>query len=177
MDREGIQKENPGFILTGPLPLLKEWGGCYRFNRNEIHEFQVNASIAEIESRLAVDCSKRRQSYALTGLSGAARWISSIKHSVAAAYVDADIDQLANDLPLTKGFGRGNLLLLTPYDPGVFYGSREIEGARVASPIQIYLDLLHVPDGGVEASQTLLDQVLRPAWKDPGGGRDRIPKK
>jgi len=47
---------------------------------------------------------------------------------------------------------------------GVFYGSRVIDGIRVASPIQIYLDLFGFRGRGEEADNALLDQVIRPTW-------------
>jgi hypothetical protein len=54
--------------------------------------------------------------------------------------------------------------LLEPYDAGVFYGAKEIDGVCVASPVQVYLDLRGFRGRGEEAAVKLLDEVIRPQW-------------
>ena len=56
------------------------------------------------------------------------------------------------------------MTLLEPYDAGVFYGSKEIDGIIVASPIQVYLDLRGLRGRGEEAADKLLNEVIRPQW-------------
>ncbi len=55
--------------------------------------------------------------------------------------------------------------LLTPYDDGVFYATRDCEGIRVVSPIQLYLDLHSFRGRGEEAAKVLLDEVIAPQWQ------------
>ena len=57
-----------------------------------------------------------------------------------------------------------NVTLLTPYEAGVFYGVQEIGGVRVASAVQVYLDLIGFKGRGEEAASTLLEEVIRPSW-------------
>ena len=54
-----------------------------------------------------------------------------------------------------------NLELIEPYDEGVFYDVRKVNGLNVVSPVQLYLDLSSRPGRGAEAAEFLLDQVLK----------------
>jgi hypothetical protein len=79
-------------------------------------------------------------------------------------YVEEENDRLISQLSLKRVDSGANVSLLTPYDEGVFYGTRDIDSSRLASPIQIYLDLSSFRGRGEEAAQVILDQVIKPAW-------------
>lgn len=57
-----------------------------------------------------------------------------------------------------------NVNILLPYDAGVFYGLKTIDGIQIASPIQIYLDLLSYRGRGEEAAESLFDEVIKTEW-------------
>jgi hypothetical protein len=57
-----------------------------------------------------------------------------------------------------------NVALFTSYDEGVLYGARQIGGICIASPVQVYLDLLGVKGRGEEAAKAILDEVIRRSW-------------
>ena len=59
---------------------------------------------------------------------------------------------------------RANLVLLEPYDAGVYHGAQAIGHARVVSPVQLYLDLMAQHSRGEDAADFLLDQVIRKQW-------------
>jgi len=50
-------------------------------------------------------------------------------------------ERLARALDIKAVDSGSNLILLTPYDDGVFYEARDYEDIRVVSPIQAYLDV------------------------------------
>ena len=54
--------------------------------------------------------------------------------------------------PVNNG---GNLWLITPKDEGVFQETQAVNGFKLVSDIQIYLDLLHVSQRGPEQAQAL----------------------
>ena len=62
--------------------------------------------------------------------------------------------------PMTSG---GNVRIISPYDDGVYYGTRTIRGQSVASPIQCYLDLKDEKARGEEAAEAMLEQVIKPS--------------
>ena len=49
-------------------------------------------------------------------------------------------------------------------DEGVLYGTREIEGAPVVSPIQHFLDLSRTKGRGEGAASAILEEVIKPTW-------------
>ena len=95
---------------------------------------------------------------------GAARLSPAVWYQRAFAYVEQDDEDLLSQKALKRITSGANLSLLSPHDSGVFYGSRVIDGIRIASPIQVYLDLSGFRGRGEEAANALLDQVIRPAW-------------
>ena len=164
-DSEWIRGKPGGLRLSEPEKLLREWAEQYDFRRNRVRDFYWMGSAAEIEAELARVGAREGIHYALTGFSGAARLAPFVRYQRAAAYVQDSIDSLARELGAKEVSSGANLSLIETYDDGVFYGARDIEGDRVASPIQLYLDLNAVRGRGEDAAQALLEQVIRPQWQ------------
>jgi hypothetical protein len=80
------------------------------------------------------------------------------------AYVEKPSDEMIASLGLKEVTSGANVTLLEPYDEGIFYGAKEVDGIRVASPVQVYLDLKGFRGRGEEAAEKLLDEVIRPKW-------------
>lgn len=163
-DREWIETGPSGFSLTDPLSLLTEWSQNYSYRRNQIAEFYTLLEVAEFEYLFGEFCQKEGIPHGLTGFSGAARFAPMVRYQRATAYVQADLDILADSLgikPVTSG---SNINLLIPYDDGVFYGQQERGGLLVVNPIQIYLDLMGFRGRGQEAAEVILDEVIKKQW-------------
>jgi hypothetical protein len=65
-------------------------------------------------------------------------------------------------LDLTEADQGANLVLMWPYyKHSVFYDNQEIEGLRVVSDIQLYLDLYGYPVRGREQAEHLYDKRLK----------------
>ncbi len=109
-------------------------------------------------------CRQKDLKYALTGFSGAARLAPAVRYQRVTAYVEKTEEDLVSLLNLKEVPSGANVSLLTPYDEGVFYGVREIEGIRIACPVQIYLDLWGFRGRGEEAANAVLEKVIRPQW-------------
>ncbi len=163
-DREWTCEQIGGFSLTEPEALLQEWSRNYRFNKNDVEDFYSLRSAPEIESQIADILTRRSVKYALTGFSGAARLAPAVRYDRVMAYVGETDKDLASVLNLKKVTSGANVSLFTPYDRGVFYGTREIDRMRIACPVQIYLDLQGYRGRGEEAAKELLEQVIRPRW-------------
>ena len=77
--------------------------------------------------------------------------------------MEGDLEVLTDSLgwkPVATG---ANVSLLMPYDEGVFFESRNIEGAQSAAPVQIYLDLQNFRGRGQEAAQAIR-KVIEQSW-------------
>jgi hypothetical protein len=164
MDREWIQEEKIGFRLNEPEQLLKEWGENYSFRKNKILDFYSLKTVAQIEADLIDYCNRNNLIYAFTGFSGAARLASAVRYQRAMTYLEDLNDTLISALALKRVESGSNVTLSIPYDEGVFYGARQLEGAQIASPVQLYLDLRSFRGRGEEAAQILFEQVIKPKW-------------
>jgi hypothetical protein len=163
-DREWIQADKVGFMIKEPEQLLTEWQENYSFRRNKIQDLYSLRGPGQIEADLVEHCNRKKVRYAFTGFSGASRFAPSVRYQRAMVYLE-DLDEgVLPQLALKKVPSGANLSILLPYDEGVFYGAREIGGAKVASPVQVYLDVRTFRGRGEEAAQALLEQVIRPVW-------------
>jgi hypothetical protein len=163
-DREWLKSSDAGLLLREPESLLSEWSENSNFRKNVSRNYYTLKSIAEIEADLAKTCEEERAAYALTGFSGAARYAPSVRYQRAMAYVSRDVERIAKLLSLKEVTSGANVTLFIPYDEGVLYGTRQIDGICIASPVQVYLDLFGVKGRGEEAAKSILDEVIRRLW-------------
>lgn len=164
LGHEWIQDQKQGIKLTAPLQLLDSWLANYQFNRNTMHGFYDVGSVGEIESTIATICRQIQTRYAFTSFSGASRYAPFTTYKTVTVYMDnVDADNFA-DLPFKPVTSGANIRIISPYDEGVYYGTRNIQGQTVASAIQCYLDLKNEKARGEEAAGALLEQVIKPSW-------------
>jgi hypothetical protein len=163
LDREWIIRQN-GFSLNEPWKLLEEWSNAYTYRKNQVRNFYSLKSLPEIEADLAQVCSEKGIEYALTGFSGAARFAPAVRYNRAMAYVSTMAQDLVVLLNLKEVESGANVMLLGPYDEGVFYDTQVIDNIRIVSPLQIYLDLKNYKGRGEEAAEVLLRDVIKPKW-------------
>ena len=163
-DREWVRTKPEGFVLTEPEALLVEWAENYNYQKNRVRSFYTLKAAPEFEADLASLCMRENLTYALTSFSGAARLAPAVRQQRAIAYVKEGSVDLVSLLGLKEVPSGANVVLLTPYDEGVFYGAREIDGIRIACPIQVYLDISSFRGRGEEAAAALLEEVIRPQW-------------
>jgi len=163
LDREWITMQD-GFSLTEPWRVLEEWVNAYTYRKNEVRNFYSLKSIPEIETDLARICGEKGVEYALTGFSGAARFAPAVRYNRAMAYVYNMPEDAVSLLNLKEVESGANVMVLGPYDEGVFYGTQVIDDIRIVSPLQIYLDLKGYKGRGEEAAEVLLRDVIKPKW-------------
>ncbi len=163
-NREWVEGGRGGFVLTQGRRLLAEWAENYRWDRSSIDRFYARAAAGETERSLAEACANRGAGFALTGFSAAARLAPMVNDSRVFAYVaDAPgrIAEAAGLKPVTSG---ANVVLAEPYDSGVFIGAAEVDGLRVVSPYQAYVDLLALSGRGEEAAEATLNERISGKW-------------
>lgn len=157
-------RSKPGFVVTQPAKLLEEWAQNYRFDRNTVRDFYSPDRPAQAEAKLAAACKDAGAEYALTGFSAAARMAPTVRYQRATAYIRGKTEDLASRLGLKSVSSGANVSLVEPHDEGVLAGSREMDGVRVVSAVQTYLDLLSFRGRGEEAAQAVLEQAIKPQW-------------
>jgi hypothetical protein len=153
-----------GLTLIEPRTALAEWAGSGRYARSKARDFYSLSSTRELEASLADACVAEGVTYALASFSAAARMAPQVRYQRATAYVGGDLDGVARSLGLKEVPTGANVRLLLPADEGVFYGSQEVDGVRIVSAVQCYVDLLAESGRGAEAAEALLKEVLSPRW-------------
>lgn len=163
-DREWIERSTKGLRLSRPEDVLAAWVSAYSLSKNRIRDYYSLKEPAEIEARLSEVCREMGSTCALTGFSAAARLAPVVRSQRVMAYADSRIEELARRLELKEVSSGANVSLVEPVDKGVFIGSREIEGQRIVSPVQLYLDLKSMKGRGEEAAEAILERVIKPSW-------------
>jgi hypothetical protein len=143
---------------------LREWSENYDFRKNKVQEFYSLKSVTDIENALAAYLNDMKIKYALTGFSGAARIETAVRYNKAMVYAASLTQDALSAVSLKTVKSGGNLLLFTPYDDGVFYGSSRVKEIQVASEIQLYLDLKGFRGRGEEAAEVLYERIVDKAW-------------
>lgn len=163
LNQEWLADAN-GMALSEPEKLLSGWADNYNFRKNRVRDYYSLQGVPEIEYNLAQVCQEEKLTYALTSFSGAARLAPAVRYQRVWAYLEETEKDVAGKLNLKEVSSGANVSLITPYDAGIFYGSQDIAGVRIASPIQIYLDLKANRGRGEEAADMLLEQVIKKRW-------------
>jgi len=164
LDLEYAREENRKILVNRPGELLDKWADNYFFRRNSIYDYFSFEEPKEMERRLAEYCQERKIPYALTLFSGAALVAPFARYTRGFAYVGKGIRELAESVELKEVSSGPNFSILEPYDDGVFYGSRKIEGLEIACDVQLYLDLVGYKGRGEESAKFLLEQRIKPQW-------------
>jgi len=159
------QRKGKKFRLSNPEILLRKWSDNYSYLKNKIKNFYSFDEVLTVEKKLAEYCNVKEIQYAFTLTSGA-NWVAPmLRYKRVFAYVTQDrIDEVAKELAFKEVSSGPNVSLLEPCDEGVFYGIQEIEGMKVVSDIQLYLDLQSYRERGEEAAEFLLEQRLKKLW-------------
>ena len=162
LDREWADTDNEGLFLSDPASLLLDWVLSYDLGKHDVVACYSVAGVADLEVRIAQACAGRQIRYALAAFSAGARLAPNVRYNRAMAFVEEEALSVAAELGAKKVASGANLQLSVPFDAGIFYDSRIIDGQCVTSPIQTCLDLCQMNGRGDEAADAVLEQVIRP---------------
>jgi len=158
-----VRNEGNGIELVNPIRLLERWASFHQYmHENRFEDYYTfEKSIEKVMERLG----KVSSSYALTALSGAYLVSPYVRPTVVEVYVGGEDSRqgIVEGLELRLTAGDGNVRLVHPYDEGVFYKAREVDGVKVVSDVQLYVDLVNYPSRGEEAAQNILEKI-KGAW-------------
>jgi hypothetical protein len=150
--------------LAAPQFSFRDWAENYDYRKNKVQELYSLKSVTDVENTLSAYCNSRKIQYALTGFSGAAKIEPAVRYKKAMVYSDDLFGDALSAISLKPVKSGGNLLLFSPYDGGVFYGSSKVNGIQVAFEIQLYLDLQGFRGRGEEAAEALYERIVEKAW-------------
>ena len=158
-----VRDENYRVSVVDPARLLRRWAAAHDFSTtNKFDEFQT---FEQDLDRLLSRIKSLSVSYALTSLAGAWLIAPNVRPVTLDMYVldGAQMSEVVRAVELRPVEKGGNVRLVSPYDVGVFYGLRAMNGVNVVSNIQLYVDLVNYPARGEEASTALL-RLIEDEW-------------
>jgi hypothetical protein len=161
---EWIKEEDKRFYLAKSEEVLAQWVNNYSYEKNLMFSFYSSLSEDQLEATIKNECEKRKYRYGLALFSGARKIAPFVRFMRFFSYIDGDIEEIANALQFKKVETGANVTILQPYDEGIFYGLQEINGIKVVSDIQLYLDLKSYKGRGEEAAQAIFEQRIKPKW-------------
>jgi len=164
LDLEYVKEENKNIRLNRPGELLDKWAENYSFRNNRMYDYFSFGEPKELERKIAKYCRGKRIPYALTLFSGVALVAPFARYTRGFVYIGDRIQKVAESVGLKEVSSGPNFTILEPYDEGVFYASRKIEGLIVASNVQLYVDLVGYRGRGEESAKFLLEQRIEPTW-------------
>lgn len=162
--------DDGGFRLRDPVKLLFAWRDAYRFDRHErrpCFTLLRGAQLREALYKLEIEAGGFA---AYASFSAADFQAPHVRQAKTWVYVHRDYVTRFEALTAAKIVDSGeNVVLLIPDDDGVFYSG---DGGYVGeqrmpctNPVQTYVDLFHSGNRGEEAAEALLEQKLKPAWR------------
>jgi hypothetical protein len=162
-DLRWVERDEAQRIHLGkPADLLQAWCESYTVRVNEIASYFVPERVSRklmTEVGRAAGADGRR--YAFTLGAGLSLVAPQTRLTGLHCYLDGDPAQLAAALGLRPtAESDGGLHILTPYDPGVFYGVLEKAGLKVVSVPQLYADLVHYDRRGAEQAEHLRREAM-----------------
>jgi len=159
-NRSGARGGRAGIQLTNPGLLLDAWRNEYTYKLNVLFSFYSLKDVAGTELAIAGESRRLGMRYALTLFSGASRIAPFVRHTQVFAYAD-DPELLADKLGLKEVETGANVVLLKPFDEGVYFGSQEKGQLVLVSTIQLYLDLYKYKGRGEEQAEFLRSQIIK----------------
>ncbi len=138
-----------------PDVLLDAWADDYRFDRHDVVTGHMSGTGMQLTSELHRRLTEANVDHAFTGLPAAWAFDRHARFRLCSVYVEGDPRDAATAVGLRRNEKGANVQLIGPDDPGVFQDRRQAAGYPCVSPLQVYLDLRHLPERAAEAAQQL----------------------
>lgn len=164
-EEEWLNRSSDGIILVNPAQLLEDWTKHYDLSRSKTKYYFTLNQFSEVEKEIANICKNEKITYALTGFSAANYLAPMVKGQRAMVYIDSDDYRISEKAGLKPVESGANIVLISPYDDGVFWNTQIINNLVVANPITAFLDLRNNPGRGEEAADSILKEVIKPLWQ------------
>jgi hypothetical protein len=171
IDEAYLEERERLLYLRDPAKLLDAWVIQYRPHVQRLPLFTLSRP-PEAERRLAEWCQANEVRCALTQLAAAWRYLPMVRYDRSVAYIDKKVgsgDQLTallTHLDARRVDTGANFTLWLTDDPAVFSDAREVEGVKIVSPLQLYLDLKNLPGRGEEVAQDIRKKELHTLLPD-----------
>jgi hypothetical protein len=140
------------FRPRDPDLLLDAWAQDFRFDRHDVLPGHLSGSGVEVARDLDDKLSSLGVHHAFTGLPAAWALDRFAQFRLSTVYVEGDPRDAAEHIDIRPTSRGANVQLVGPNDQGIFTGEQIQDGLNCVAPVQVYLDLLHLPERADEAA-------------------------
>ena len=159
-----LTKDKSGLRVKEPGKLLDDWRDQYQpagNRRAAFYSFEKNPE--RLMKDIAAKGKKENLEYAVTSFAAALMVAPFIRGISAVQWYAApdQADQWVKALDLRPVEAGANAFMVTPYDKSVFYRSQAVNGVKLVSNLQLYLDLYGDPARGREQAEFLRQEKLK----------------
>jgi DNA-binding Lrp family transcriptional regulator len=135
--------------------LLDAWADEYHFGRHDTIAGHISGSGIELARELDHRLREADVDHAFTGLPAAWALDRFARFRLNSVYVHGDPRAAADAIELRRNERGANVQLIGPDDRGVFDGQQDVDELPCVSSVQVYLDLLALPERAREAAEEL----------------------
>jgi hypothetical protein len=159
-DNVWLEEQEEGFSIKNPKDFMHSWASVYAKKQNSIQNYYSLLPLPELEDHLS-GLSSRFSSCVLTSFSGAVRLQPRVNYRKVQVYAAAsDISSIVRQLELKRVDSGSNVEIIIPYDDVIYIGQQVVEGERIVSPVQLYLDLSSQKNRGEELAEHILEKEI-----------------
>jgi len=154
--------QNNKISLKNSSKLLDLWRENYSYSNNDILGYYSPKNQDEFEKCL-IDYMYRRDNerYAFTLFSGTSLIAPFVRSKQTFFYFDGNKEKLINATEIKTVSSGANVIVLNPYDEGVFYATQKVRDKNIVSYVQLYLDLYNYKGRGREQAEYLRDKAIK----------------
>ena len=167
--RNYIARINSKIKLRDPEGILDDWVRNYNYNKNKkFSYFFMARNSVDVLEKLRSSKIPSNVDYALSVQAGGNLVSPYAAYQEVHIYVSNRkvIEHFEKRMNLKSAEQGANLILMIPYyKHSVLFDSRIIDGLRVVSDVQLYLDLYGYPIRGLEQAEHLLEKKLKPLFE------------
>jgi hypothetical protein len=156
-----LERRDHELRARDPSLLIDAWAQDYRFDRHHILRGHLSGSGIDVAHTLGERLAALGLHHAFTGLPAAWAIDHFAQFRLSSVYVDGDPHDIAERLAMRTIQRGANVQLIAPNDHGVFLGEEAHGGLNCVAPVQVYLDLLHLPERAEEAARHLRAERLQ----------------
>lgn len=152
-----VEKKRGAIKLSDPTGLLNLLINYYRYDDQKVMGYYSPfKSYSQVFPKLRQipECD-----YAVTLGAAAQLILPAVRSTDVYIYVDKT-ETVKNALELESVEFGGNVYLITPKDDGILRSAQTIDGVKVVSNLQLYLDLYNYPQRGREQADAIREKIL-----------------
>ena len=164
--REGYaEKKGLKYKLLEPGKLLDDWRDQYDPGKSELYSYySFERDTGKLIKMIARSAREKSLWYAFTSFSAASLVAPFVRGIGTVRFYVPDIatcDGWIRMLDLRPVESGPNVVIMIPYDQGVFYRKWKVDGITLVGNIQLYLDLYSDPARGKEQAEFLRKEKMR----------------